>query len=158
MSNSCGFLEVGLLLWWEDGSVIYSYNCFWAFPEQSLSGPSSAELATIFYCLIWDSSNLEGQVPLPIFPRNKVAQLYVRGTGFLGLERGPLSLVSTIEELLRRKSTGSSLETREYGSRDPSRWPRGILYQQKLALPSPTSGGPSVGIVRSRPKVTELLL
>jgi hypothetical protein len=28
----------------------------------------------------------------------------------VGLERGPLSLVSTIEELLRRKSSGSGLE------------------------------------------------
>jgi hypothetical protein len=39
----------------------------------------------------------------------------------VGLERGPLSLVSTIEELLERKSSGSDLESREYGSRDPSR-------------------------------------
>jgi hypothetical protein len=29
------------------------------------------------------------------------------------LERGPLSLVSTIEELLGRKSSGSGLESRE---------------------------------------------
>jgi hypothetical protein len=56
----------------------------------------------------------------------------------VGLERGPLSLVSTIEELLGRNSSGSALE--------------------KLALTSPTSGGSSVGIVRSRIKVTELLL
>jgi hypothetical protein len=28
----------------------------------------------------------------------------------MGLERGPLSLVSTIEELLRRKSSGFDLE------------------------------------------------
>jgi hypothetical protein len=55
------------------------------------------------------------------------------------LERGPLSLVSTIEELLERKST-SELESREYGHRDSSRWPRGCLYPQKLARPSPTSG------------------
>jgi hypothetical protein len=39
----------------------------------------------------------------------------------VGLERGPLSLVSTIEELLGRKSRGSGLESREYCSRDPSR-------------------------------------
>jgi hypothetical protein len=38
----------------------------------------------------------------------------------VGLERGPLSLVSTSEELLGRKSSGSGLEIREYGSRDPS--------------------------------------
>jgi hypothetical protein len=37
------------------------------------------------------------------------------------LERGPLSLVSKIEELLERKSSGSGLEIREYGCRDPSR-------------------------------------
>jgi hypothetical protein len=37
------------------------------------------------------------------------------------LERGPLSLVSTTEELLERKSSGSVLESREYGRRNPSR-------------------------------------
>jgi hypothetical protein len=38
----------------------------------------------------------------------------------VGLERGPLSLVSTIEELLERSSSCSGLEIREYGRRDPS--------------------------------------
>jgi hypothetical protein len=37
---------------------------------------------------------------------------------FSGLERGPLSLVSTTEELLGRNSSGSGLESREYGRRD----------------------------------------
>jgi hypothetical protein len=32
----------------------------------------------------------------------------------VGLERGPLSLVSTIEELLERESSGSGLEIRDY--------------------------------------------
>jgi hypothetical protein len=68
----------------------------------------------------------------------------------VGLERDPLSLVSTTEELFERKSSGSGIENREYGRRDSSRWPRGTLYPQKLALTSPTSGGCSVGIVRSR--------
>jgi hypothetical protein len=70
--------------------------------------------------------------------------------------RGPLSLVSTTEELLQRKSSGSGLESREHGRRDPSHWPRGTLYPQKLALTSPTSGGRSVGIVLSRTQATEL--
>jgi hypothetical protein len=35
----------------------------------------------------------------------------------VGLQRGPNSLVSTIEELLRRKSSGSGLENRKYCSR-----------------------------------------
>jgi hypothetical protein len=39
----------------------------------------------------------------------------------MGLVRGPLSIVSTIEELLERKGNGSGPENREYGSRDPSR-------------------------------------
>jgi hypothetical protein len=33
----------------------------------------------------------------------------------VGLKRGPLSLMSTIEELLGRKISGSSLENRKYG-------------------------------------------
>jgi hypothetical protein len=41
---------------------------------------------------------------------------------------------------------------------DPSRWPRGTLYLQKLALTSPTSGGRLVGIVRSRTQATEFSL
>jgi hypothetical protein len=33
-----------------------------------------------------------------------------------------------LEDLLGRKSSGSGLEIREYGRKDPSRWPRGTLY------------------------------
>jgi hypothetical protein len=76
----------------------------------------------------------------------------------VGLERGPLSLMSTIDELLERKSSGFSLENREYVHRDPLRCPRDTLYPQKLALTSSTSGDRSVGIVRSQTKATELSL
>jgi hypothetical protein len=76
----------------------------------------------------------------------------------VGLERGPLSLVSATEELLERKSSGSSLENRDYDRRASSRWPRGTMYPQKLALTSLTSGGRSVGIVRSRTQATEISL
>jgi hypothetical protein len=38
----------------------------------------------------------------------------------VGLKQGPLSLVSTTEGLLGRKSSGCGLEIREYGRRDPS--------------------------------------
>jgi hypothetical protein len=74
----------------------------------------------------------------------------------VGLERGPLSLASTIEDLLGRKNSGSGLENRDYGRRDQKRWTRDALYSQKLTLASPTSGGRSVGIVRLRTKATEL--
>jgi hypothetical protein len=76
----------------------------------------------------------------------------------VGLEWGPLSIVSTIEELFGKKSSGSSLKNREYGSKHPSHWPRGSLYPKKLALTSPVSGGRSVGIVRSRTQATEFSL
>jgi hypothetical protein len=56
---------------------------------------------------------------------------------------------------LPEKSSGSCLENREYGHRDPSRWPRGTLYSQKLAITSPTSGGRSVGKVRLRTQTME---
>jgi hypothetical protein len=56
-------------------------------------------------------------------------------------ERGPLNLVSTIEELFGRNSSGSGLENREYGRGDPSRLSRDILYPQNLILNSPTSHG-----------------
>jgi hypothetical protein len=56
---------------------------------------------------------------------------------------------------LKKESSGSGLDIREYGRRDPSRWPRGNLYPQKLTLTSPTSGGRSVGIVRSGTQATE---
>jgi hypothetical protein len=76
----------------------------------------------------------------------------------VGLERSPLSLVSTAEELRESKSVCSGLATRAYGRRNPSRWPRGTLYPQKLALTSPTSGGRSAGIVRSRTQATEFFV
>jgi hypothetical protein len=38
---------------------------------------------TIFYCLIWDCPNLEGEVPIFIAPRNRLAQLYPLALGSL---------------------------------------------------------------------------
>jgi hypothetical protein len=72
------------------------------------------------------------------------------------LERGPLSLVSTTEELLGSKCSGSGLEFREYGL--------GIRHAdhvvpsicKKLALTSVTNGGRAVGIIRLRTAATEV--
>jgi hypothetical protein len=104
----------------------------------------------------------------PLWSSGQSSWLQIRRPGFdsrhyqifweiVGLERGPLSLVSTTEELLGRKSSGACLENREYGRRDPSRWPRSTVYPQKLAITSPTSGGRSVGIVRSRTQAIEFV-
>jgi hypothetical protein len=104
----------------------------------------------------------------PLWSNGQSSWLQIQRSGFdsrsyqifwelVGLERGPLSLVSTIEELLGRKNCGSGLENRDYGRRDPSSFLRGTLYPQNLALTSPTSGYLSVGIVRSRTQVTEFM-
>jgi hypothetical protein len=54
------------------------------------------------------------------------------------LEGGPLSLLSKIEELLGRKSSGSDLENREYGRRRSADYATS-LYPRKFALTSATS-------------------
>jgi hypothetical protein len=78
----------------------------------------------------------------------------------LGLERGPLSLVSKLEEYLEEKVAIWTIEQKilSYCLRDPLRWPRDTLYPQRLALTSLTIGGRLVGRVLSRTKATELLL
>jgi hypothetical protein len=99
----------------------------------------------------------------PLWSSGQSSWLQIQRSGFdsqryqvflevVGLERGSLSLVSTIEELLKRKGSGSSLKSREYCRNDPLCWPRNTLYPRKLALTSPTSGGRSTSIVRSRTK------
>jgi hypothetical protein len=77
----------------------------------------------------------------PLWSSGQTSWLQIRRPGFysqlcqifrvvVGLERGPLSHVSTIEELLGGKSSGSGLENLEYRRRDPSHWARGTLYPQ----------------------------
>jgi hypothetical protein len=66
------------------------------------------------------------------------------------MERGPLSLVSTTEELLGSNSSGSGLESREYGRRICHVDHVAPSIRKKLALTSLTSGGRSVGIVHLR--------
>jgi hypothetical protein len=81
----------------------------------------------------------------PLWSSDQSSWLQIQRSGFdsrryqifweaVGLERVPLSLVSTIEKLLERKSSGSVLESREYGRRNPLCLPRRAIYQQKLAL------------------------
>jgi hypothetical protein len=102
----------------------------------------------------------------PLWASGQSSWLQIQGSGFeslsyqifwdvVGLKRGPLSLLSAIEEVLGTKSSGSGLESREYSRRDPSRWPRGTLYSKNVALTSSTSGSRSFGIVSSRIQVTE---
>jgi hypothetical protein len=65
----------------------------------------------------------------------------------VSLERGSLSLVTIIEELLERTVAAPVWKTEINGRGNLLRWPWHNLYQRKLALTSPTSGGLLVGIV-----------
>jgi hypothetical protein len=66
-----------------------------------------------------------------------------RGAGFdsrryqifwkiVGLQRGPLSIVSTIQKLFRRKSNSSGRWNRDYGREDPLCWSRDTPLSVKL--------------------------
>jgi hypothetical protein len=106
-------------------------------------------LQTCYYLrpLLWCSSQSSWQ---QIQRSGFDSRLYHIFCEVVGLQRDPLRLVTTTEGLLEWKSSGFSLEIREYGSRDLSRWSCGTPYPQKFVLTSPTSGGRFVGIVRSR--------
>jgi hypothetical protein len=73
----------------------------------------------------------------------------------VGLERGPLSLVSTTEELLDRKVAAPvyKTENKAVGIRNADHV--AFYIRKKLPITSPTSGGRSVGIVRSRTQTME---
>jgi hypothetical protein len=59
------------------------FNYFWSFlPEHSLLCRSPTELTVIFYCLIWDSPNLEGQVPVFFILQKEGGPVIPSGTGF----------------------------------------------------------------------------
>jgi hypothetical protein len=90
----------------------------------------------------------EIRVRFPALPEKKV----------VGLERCPLSLVSTTEELLNRKVAAPvwKTETTAVGIRRADHVTPSI--RKKLAITSPTSGGRSVGIVRSRTQPMEFNL
>jgi hypothetical protein len=116
----------------------------------------------IYICYVEESRStlwFSGQSPWLQVQRSGFDSLrYQNFWEVMGLERGLLSLESTIEELLGRKSSGSGLESPEYGRRDQSRWPHATLYPQKLALTSPARGGRSVSIVLLRTKATEIFI
>jgi hypothetical protein len=76
----------------------------------------------------------------------------------VGLEGGALSLVSTTEEPFDRKVAAPvyKIENTAIGIRHADHVAPSIL--NKLTITSPTSGGRSVGIVRSRAQTVEFSL
>jgi hypothetical protein len=105
----------------------------------SVRHPSCDQYLFFFLNYLWPPLWSNGQSSwLQIQRSGFDSQRYQNFWEVVDLERGPHSLVSTIEELFGRKNNGS-----------------GSLYPQKLALTSSTSGGRSLGIVRSRTQATE---
>jgi hypothetical protein len=87
----------------------------------------------------------EAQLRFPALPEKKV----------VGLKRGPLSLVSTTEELLDRKVAAPVYKTENtaVGIRHADHVVPSI--RKTLAITSPTSGSRTIGIVRSRTETME---
>jgi hypothetical protein len=65
--------------------------------------------------------------------------------------------MSTTEELLGRKSSGSGPENRDYGRRGSVELTTRQPPSAKFSTNQPTSGGRSVGMVRSRTQATEFV-
>jgi hypothetical protein len=89
----------------------------------------------------------------PVIPSSTVHSLHV--LHFAKININKTNCFKTYDHIFQDSKRLAGLESREYGRRDPSRWPRGTFYPQKLPLTSPTSGGPLVGIVRLRTQTTE---
>jgi hypothetical protein len=87
----------------------------------SIPGATRTEMNWIYICYVersrpplW-SSGQSSWLQIQRFRFD--SRSYLIFSEVVGLERGPLSFVSTSKELLERKSSGSGLESREYGSR-----------------------------------------
>jgi hypothetical protein len=84
--------------------------------------------------------SLTGFIEDPLWFSGQSSWLHIQRSGFhsqsfrevVVLKRGPLSLVSTIEELLEKKRNCSGLENRNYGRRGSSRYPRDTLLPAKV--------------------------
>jgi hypothetical protein len=104
----------------------------------------------------------------PLWSSGQSSWLQIRRPGFdsrhyqkkiVDLERGPLSLVTTTEELLDRKVADpvQKTENTAVGIRHADHVAPPSI-RKKLAITSPTSGGRSVGIVRSWTQTMEFSL
>jgi hypothetical protein len=76
----------------------------------------------------------------------------------VGLERGLLSVVSTVEELLGRNSSVFGLENENSAARILRADHATPFICKRLAPTSPTTGDRSVGIVRSRTKAAVIII
>jgi hypothetical protein len=142
------YVEESRPLLWSSGYWLHNIDvlCFlwgtnWIFicyveesrPPLWSSGHSSWLHNIDVLCFLWGTNwiyicYVDESRP-PLWSNGQSSWLQIQRPGFdslryqifwevVGLELGPLSLVSTIEELFLRKSRGSDLEGLEYGRRD----------------------------------------
>jgi hypothetical protein len=125
--------------WLHNGAVLcFLWGTNWIYiryveenrPPLWSSGQSFWLLNGAVLCFLWGTNwiyvcYVEESRP-PMWSSGQSSWLQIQRSGFdsrsyqiwvVGLERSPLSLVSTTEELLGRKSSDSGLENREYGRR-----------------------------------------
>jgi hypothetical protein len=137
--------------WLHNGCVLYFlWGTNWIYicyveesrPPLWYSGRSSCLHNGDILCFLWGTNwiyicYVEENIP-PLWSSGQSSWLQIQRSMFdprdyqifwevVGLERVPLSVVSTIEELLGRKSSGFGLENQEYGRRDLLYWPHGTL-------------------------------
>jgi hypothetical protein len=112
--------------------------CLWTCYSESASN-RTIEAVHKYLMFCWISASHSSVWP-PLWSSGQSSWLQIRGhrvrfpalpKKVVGLEWGPLSLVSATEELLGNNSSGFGLERQEYGRRDLSRWQRGTLCPQK---------------------------
>jgi hypothetical protein len=94
-------------LLWNCRCIVFSCRC-----------PATGALVMVFSCLhIFQTFPFSFYFYLFAYLLSCNSRRYQIFWEVVGLDRGPLSLVSTIEELLGEKSIGFGLENREYGRR-----------------------------------------
>jgi hypothetical protein len=109
---------------------------------------------------------LVSEIP-PLWSSDQSSWIQIRRPGFdsrhyqkkkvMGLERGPISLVSTTEELLDRKVAAPVYKTENMTVGISHADHVAPSISKKLAITSPKNGGRSVGIVRSQTQAMEFV-
>jgi hypothetical protein len=146
----------GQTSWLQNGYVLsFLWGTNWIYicyveesrPPLWSSGQSSWLQKGDVWCFLWGTNwiyvcYVEKSRP-PLWSSGQSSWLQIQRSGFdfrcyqtsrevVGVERGPLNLVSAIEELLGRTNSGSGLQNPEYGRRNPLCWPHDNLYQQEV--------------------------
>jgi hypothetical protein len=138
LSDSCEFVDVGRPFWREDCSVVF--NCCRPCQRSHSRCRVSRDSRQYFLFQIWYSPNMKILLFIshrwpPQWSSGQSSWLQIRRPGFdsrhyqkkkvVGLEWGPLSIVSTTEELLDRKVAAVALVSSVLNLRVP--WNAGKL-------------------------------